>query len=95
MTVKIVIKRKVPKEKEKELLPIIRQLRILTNRQRGYISGETLRRIDKPGEMVVVSSWEKAEDWKRWATSQERSVLQKKIDTLLGQETEYQVYTNT
>ena len=95
MTVKIVIKRKVPKEKEKELLPIIRQLRILTNRQKGYISGETLRRIDKPGEMVVVSTWEKAEDWKRWATSQERSVLQKKIDTLLGQETEYQVYTNT
>jgi len=95
MTVKIVIKRKVPEEKEKELLPLIKQLRILTTRQRGYISGETLRRIDKAGETVVVSTWETVEDWKRWVTSQERSALQGKIDTLLGQETEYQIYTHT
>ena len=95
MTVKIVIKRKVPEEKEKELLPLIKQLRILTTRQRGYISGETLRRIDKAGETVVVSTWETVEDWKRWVTSQERSALQGKIYTLLGQETEYQIYTHT
>jgi heme-degrading monooxygenase HmoA len=95
MTVKIVIKRKVPEEKEKDLLPLIRELRILTTRQKGYISGETLRRIDKPGETVVVSTWETIEDWKRWVTSQKRSVLQGKIDTLLGTETEYHTYTHT
>jgi len=95
MTAKIVIKRKVPKDKEKELLPLIKKLRILTTRQKGYISGETLRRIDKPGETVVVSTWETIEDWKRWVSSQERSVLQGKIDSLLGQETEYQIYTYT
>lgn len=94
MAVKIVIKRKVPKEKENELLPLIKELRILTTRQKGYISGETLRRIDKPGETVVVSTWETAADWKRWVASQERSVLQLRIDTLLGQETEYQIYTH-
>lgn len=94
MSVKIVIKRKVPKEKENELLPLIKELRILTTRQKGYISGETLRRIDKPGETVVVSTWETVADWKRWVASQERSVLQLKIDTLLGQETEYQIYTH-
>ena len=76
MTVKIVIRRKVPKEKEIELLPLIKQLRIATTRQAGYISGETLQRIDKPGETVVVSTWERAEDWNRWITSPERSVLQ-------------------
>jgi heme-degrading monooxygenase HmoA len=94
MTVKIVIKRKVPKEKEKELLPLIKQLRIATTQQAGYISGETLKRIDKPGETVVVSTWESAEDWNRWVTSPERSVLQTKIDTLLGQETEYEIYSH-
>jgi len=94
MTVKIVIKRKVPKDKEKELLPLIKELRILTNRQEGYISGETLQRIDKPGETVVVSTWETVEDWNHWVNSQERARLQNKIDTLLGKETQYEVYSH-
>ena len=95
MTVKIVIRRKVPKNKEKELLPLIKELRIATTRQVGYISGETLKRIDKPGETVVVSTWERAEDWNRWVTSPERSILQEKINTLLGQETEYEIYSHS
>jgi antibiotic biosynthesis monooxygenase (ABM) superfamily enzyme len=95
MTVKIVIKRKVPKNKEKELLPLIKELRIATTRQAGYISGETLQRIDKPGETVVVSTWEGVEDWNRWLTSPDRAILQQKIDTLLGQETEYEIYSHS
>ena len=95
MTVKIVIRREVPKDKEKELLPLIKELRIATTRQAGYISGETLQRIDKPGETVVVSIWERAEDWNRWVTSPERSILQEKIDALLGQETEYEIYSHS
>ena len=95
MTVKIVIRREVPKDKEKELLPLIKELRIATTRQAGYISGETLQRIDKPGETVVVSIWEGAEDWNRWITSPERYVLQAKIDTLLGKKTEYEIYSHS
>jgi antibiotic biosynthesis monooxygenase (ABM) superfamily enzyme len=95
MTVKIVIRRNVPKNKEKELLPLIKELRIATTRQPGYISGETLQRIDKPGETVVVSTWEEVEDWNRWVTSPVRSILQEKIDTLLGQETEYEIYSHS
>lgn len=94
MTVKIVIKRKVSKDREKELLPLIKELRILTTRQNGYISGETLKRIDQPGETVVVSTWETVEDWNRWVNSQERAVLQNKIDILLGQETKYEIYSH-
>ncbi|MCK5487957.1 MAG: antibiotic biosynthesis monooxygenase [Desulfobacterales bacterium] len=94
MTVKIVIKRKVSKDREKELLPLIKELRILTTSQNGYISGETLQRIDKPGETVVVSTWETVEDWNRWVNSQERAVLQNKIDILLGQETKYEIYSH-
>ena len=94
MTLKIVIRRKVPKNKEKELLPLIKELRIATTRQEGYISGETLQRIDKPGETVVVSTWEREEDWNRWVTSPERSILQEKIDALLGQQTEYEIYSH-
>ncbi|MEJ2728361.1 MAG: antibiotic biosynthesis monooxygenase [Deltaproteobacteria bacterium] len=95
MTVKIIITRKVPKNTEKELLPLIKELRIATTRQAGYISGETLKRIDKPGETVVVSTWERVEDWNRWANSPERAILQQKIDALLGQETEYEIYSHS
>ncbi len=94
MTVKIVIKRKVPRDKEKDLLPLIKKLRIRTTRQKGYISGETLKRIDKPGETVVVSTWETAEDWNLWVNSQERAGLQNKIDALLGEETKYEIYSH-
>ena len=92
MTVKIVIKRIVPKNKESSLLPLIKALRIATTKQDGYISGETLQRIDKPGETVVVSTWESAEDWNRWVRNPERIQLQEKIDVLLGKETEYRMY---
>ena len=94
MTVKIVIKRIVPKNKESSLLPLIKALRIATTKQDGYISGETLQRIDKPGETVVVSTWESAEDWNRWVKNPERIQLQEKIDTLLGQETEYKMFSH-
>jgi heme-degrading monooxygenase HmoA len=94
MTVKIVIKRIVPKNKESSLLPLIKALRIATTKQDGYISGETLQRIDKPGETVVVSTWESAEDWNRWVRDPERIQLQEKIDTLLGKETEYTMYSH-
>ncbi len=95
MTVKIVIKRIVPKNKESSLLPLIKALRIATTRQDGYISGETLQRIDKPGETVVVSTWESAADWKRWVKNPERIQLQEKIDALLGKETEYKMYSHS
>ncbi|MGD8963630.1 MAG: antibiotic biosynthesis monooxygenase [Desulfobacterales bacterium] len=95
MTVKIVIRRIVPKNKESSLLPLIKALRIATTKQDGYISGETLQRIDKPGETVVVSTWESAEDWNRWVRNPERIQLQEKIDALLGKETEYKIYSHS
>lgn len=95
MTVKIVIKRIVPKNKESSLLPLIKALRIATTKQDGYISGETMQRIDKPGVTVVVSSWESAEDWNRWVKNPERLQLQEKIDALLGKETEYRMYSHS
>ena len=95
MTVKIIIKRNVPKEKELELLPLVKELRKLTTQQNGYISGETLRRIDSPGETVVISTWESAEDWNRWVNSPDRITIQEKIDVLLGKETTYGIYSHT
>jgi heme-degrading monooxygenase HmoA len=92
MSIKIIIKRKVPKDKEKELLPLIKELRILTTKQEGYISGETLDRVDKPGQSLVISTWQSVEDWNNWVNSAARKAIQENIDELLGEKTEYELY---
>ena len=92
MIVKVLLKRYVPKEKESELLGLIRALRILTTKQPGYVSGETFKRVDNPGESLVISIWQSREAWDKWVNSIERKVIQDQIDALLGTKTEYGVY---
>jgi heme-degrading monooxygenase HmoA len=92
MAVKIIIKRKFAKDKEKELLPLLIQLRSLATAQPGYISGETLRNVDDPEEYLVISTWQDADQWKAWAASGQRSEIQTKIDGLLGETSAHGIY---
>lgn len=92
MTVKIFIKRKIADSNIIELTLLLKKLRGLTLNQPGYISGETLKRIDRPGESMVISTWRSVEDWNNWVNNEKRMVIQAEIDTLLGGETEYAIY---
>jgi heme-degrading monooxygenase HmoA len=92
MAVKIIIHRNVPKEKERDLLPLLLELRAAATVQPGYISGETLRNVQNPEDYVVISTWRSVEDWDAWAASEKRAELQDKIDELLGRKTEYGIY---
>lgn len=92
MSVKIMIKRKVLDHNVNELTMLLKKLRGLTLNQAGYISGETLKRIDQPGESLVISTWISVADWNNWVNNEERMIIQSQIDQLLGQETEYAVY---
>jgi len=67
-------------------------LRSLATEQPGYISGETLRNIERPEEYLVISTWQSVDKWKAWASSKKRSEIQEKIDTLLDKQTEYDLY---
>ena len=60
--------------------------------QPGYISGETLQKVDTPGEIVVISTWQTVDEWQRWVTHKERLKIQDQIDMLLDIKTEYAVY---
>jgi heme-degrading monooxygenase HmoA len=92
MAVKIIIKRRVPKEKESKLLPLLIEMRSRATAQPGYISGETLRNVRDPEEYVVISTWQFEDVWKVWESSKEREEIQEKIDALLGKKTEYAIY---
>jgi heme-degrading monooxygenase HmoA len=93
MAVKIIIKRIVPQNKTEALKPLLQRLRNSALLQPGYISGETFKRIDRPGESMVVSTWQSMGDWRAWVMSDERKTIQEKIDHLLGEKTEYEAYT--
>ena len=92
MTVKIIIKRTVPDEKENELMPLLKELRNLGVNQPGYISGETLKNVDNPNEVMVISTWRSAADWNEWVRNDRRKEIQDQIDFLLQATTEYSVY---
>ena len=92
MAVKIFIKRKVPQDKAKKMIPLFRQMRASATTQPGYITGETLRSMDNPEQFMVISTWQSSEDWNKWLKSEDRNKVQSKIDDLLGGETQYEIY---
>jgi heme-degrading monooxygenase HmoA len=92
MAVKVLIRRKVPENKAREMIPLFRKMRTLANEQSGYITGETMRNLEKPDEFLVISTWETSDDWKKWVQSNDRKQIQSQIDNLLGGKTEYEIF---
>ena len=92
MTVKILIKRKASDKQSEALNTLLRQFRALAIEQSGYISGETLKRVDHPGECLVISTWKSVDEWYKWLNNPERLQIQSQIDVLLGAETTYGIY---
>ncbi|MBU0986746.1 MAG: antibiotic biosynthesis monooxygenase [Proteobacteria bacterium] len=93
MAVKVFIKRSVQEHKAEALKPLLKKLRNLAMNQPGYVSGETFKRIDRPGENLVISTWQSMDDWRKWVLSEERAQTQEQINYLLGEKTEYEIYT--
>jgi len=94
MAVQVLIRRKVVKEKAKEVASFMVELRSLARAQPGYMSSESLKCIDPPceDEYLIRSTWQSHEDWKKWLHSEERGTIQQKIDVLTKEKTEYRVY---
>ena len=92
MAVKVLIRRTIPENKARQMIPLFRKMRTLANEQPGYITGETMKNLENPDEFMVISSWETSDDWKRWVQSDEREQIQKQIDDLLGGNTDYEIF---
>ena len=90
--IRIHIRRTVPEDKADDLKQLINQLRGVTMGTPGYIAGETLKRVDQPGESLVVTKWQSEFYWKQWLESKERADIQDQIDKLLGKPTKYEIY---
>ncbi|MBU1341043.1 MAG: antibiotic biosynthesis monooxygenase [Proteobacteria bacterium] len=94
MAVTVLIKRKVSPGKEILLEELYREMRSAALNEKGYIGAETLKRVDVPGEMLIISKWQEIDDWSKWLVSKKRMAYQERIDSLTSPETKFEIYTH-
>jgi len=91
--VKVLLEREIKGKHVKEIVRLLRQMRVLAMQQPGYISGETLHAVDDPNYYLVISSWESLEHWQNWLNSPERQKLQEELESYLTSPTRMRVFT--
>jgi heme-degrading monooxygenase HmoA len=92
MAIRVIIEWKTSPGTEPLLSELLRENRARLLGIKGYISGETLRCLDDPSTLIVVSTWRTLADWEAWVTSEERKEMQDKIESLLGAPSVHRVY---
>ena len=92
MIVKVLIKRHVKMDCEREIFQLLKQMRANATEQEGYISGETLVSTDDPQEFIVISTWQSLDDWVAWRDSKKRREIDSKIEAYQLKPTTYESY---
>ena len=81
------------REDAEKIIEIILQLRNEAMKQPGYITGETLVDTADPRNVLVISTWDKAEHWNAWDTSDLRTSITRAMFPLLERPYSVKLYT--
>lgn len=93
MSVCVIIRRTVRDEKmAAALAPLISKLRSHAAVQAGYITDQTFSCLDCEGEYLVISTWDTLGDWNKWMHSEVRLSVQRQIEEIMGEKTQYRYY---
>ncbi len=92
MAIKIFIKRQIKKDLRDDASTMLIQARKNAMAKPGYISTETLVNHDDPCQIMVVSMWQKKEDWDAYVRSPEREENEKRFAAILDADTEYEIF---
>ncbi|MGD9233496.1 MAG: antibiotic biosynthesis monooxygenase [Desulfobacterales bacterium] len=92
MAVKVLIKRKIKDGKLNQASKLLVKARYAAMGQQGYISSETLTDCDDPNKVVVISMWQRIENWNQWKKSGLRSETEIEFESVLDGPTEYEAY---
>jgi heme-degrading monooxygenase HmoA len=92
VAVKVLIKRKIKDGKLNEASKLLVKARYAAMGQQGYISSETLTDCDDPNKVVVISMWQRIENWNQWKKSGLRSETEIEFESVLDGPTEYEAY---
>jgi heme-degrading monooxygenase HmoA len=93
MAVKVLIKRKFKEGNLKVAARLLINNRNGAMRQPGYISSETIQRLEDPYQITVVSMWQDIEAWEAWKNSETRLANENEAKDLLVGPTEYEHYS--
>jgi len=91
--IRVIVERHCRPDKEAELEKLLVELRCMAMKQRGYISGETLRSVVDPSLWLVISTWTDTDMWNKWKTLVDRLEIARKIDPLLAVSEKISVFT--
>jgi heme oxygenase (mycobilin-producing) len=92
MAVRVLIEREVEQGQEIHVHDILMKLRGKAMQVKGYISGETLRSQEDPRKLLVISTWNSADDWKAWESNPDRRQAQEELNRLLRHPEKAAVY---
>ena len=92
MAIRVLIERRVEPANKLRLGQLLVNLRSRAMQAEGYISGETLRSLEDPNDILVISTWNSVEEWQRWESSAERKALQAQIDSLLTEKSKTRIF---
>jgi heme oxygenase (mycobilin-producing) len=90
--IRVMIERHCQQGKEAQLRELLIELRMAAMRQRGYISGETLRDSDNSSNFIVISTWITIDAWKAWETARQRLLIEEMMNSMLIDERKVRVF---
>ena len=93
MAVKIMIKRKFKDGNLHAASRLLVNNRTGAMKQPGYISSETLRSLDDPDMIVVVSTWHSIEHWEAWKNSETRTTNVNEFRDYIIEQEEFEHYS--
>lgn len=92
MAVKIMIKRKFKSEALKDAETMLLKARTNAMGHKGYISTETLVNYNDPQSVIIISMWQKKEDWDNYRKSAARQEHENKYAELFESTTGYEAF---
>lgn len=94
MVARVVIERRVIPGKERQVLDLLKQLRIGCLDQPGYESSETLLDTQDRECIVVISNWRHPGYWREWAESPKRKSVEDQLGALLVEPEKVRVFAD-
>jgi antibiotic biosynthesis monooxygenase (ABM) superfamily enzyme len=88
--IKVIAGHKV--KKGADIQPILLKLRSHAMQYPGYVSAENLLGEGDNSIVVVISTWQRVDDWKLWEKSKIRAELYRQAEALLEEELKITVY---
>ena len=92
MAVKVLIKRKIKEGQLNDASKLLIKARYNAMGQPGYISSETLSGCDDSNNVLVISMWQRIEDWDQWKNGDLRAENETAFEALLKGPIEYETY---